>query len=159
MQRSIILAGLLAIATVGVAQAADVRVEDAWSRPALAGRTGVVYLTVQDAGAPDTLTGAGTPIAEQAQLHESFVDHGVAKMRSVQSLPVAPDKPVTLAPNGYHIMLMGLKRPLKAGDTFPVTLTFSNAGAVAATVTVRGAGSHMDMSGMNMAAPTQHQTQ
>jgi periplasmic copper chaperone A len=154
-------AGVLTMAMVGLAQAADVRVEDAWSRPTIAGHTGVVYLTVQDAGAPDTLTGASTPIASQAELHESFVDHGVAKMRAVRSLPVGPDKPVTLAPNGYHIMLMGLKQPLKAGDTFPVTLTFANAGSIAATVTVRGsdsAMSHTDMSGMNMAAPTSHKT-
>lgn len=162
MPRSIILAGLVAISTVDLAQAADIRIEDAWSRPALAGRTGVVYLTVQDAGMPDKLIGAATPIASQAQLHESFVDRGVAKMRDVPSLPVGPGKPVTLAPNGYHIMLMGLKQALKPGDTFPVTLTFANAGAVGATVTVRGAGSalgHTDMSGMNMAEPMQHKTQ
>lgn len=156
MQRSIILAGPLAVAMVGLALAADIRVENAWSRPALAGRTGVVYLTVQDAGAPDKLTGASTPIASQAQLHESFVDHGVAKMRAVQSLPIAPDKPVMLAPNGYHIMLLGLTQALKPGDTFPVTLTFANAGPVVATVMVQGTGnamSHSDMSGMSMAAP------
>lgn len=153
MQRSMMFAGLLTMAMAGLAQAADIRIEDAWSRPALAGRTGVVYLTVQDAGAPDKLTGASTPIASQAQLHESFVDHGVAKMRAVPSLPIGPSKPVTLAPDGYHIMLMGLKQALKPGDTFPVTLTFANAGAIAATVTVRGSGSAM--SGMNMGAPAQ----
>ena len=156
MQRSMVFAGLLTMAMAGLAQAADIRVEDAWSRPAIAGRTGVVYLTVQDTGAPDKLTGASTPVASQAELHESFVDNGVAKMRAVQTLTIAPGKPVTLAPNGYHIMLMGLKQTLKPGDTFPVTLTFANAGAVAATVTVRGAGSamsHTGMSGMNMAAP------
>ena len=158
MRRLMMFAGLLTMATAGLAQAADIRIEDAWSRPALAGRTGVVYLTVHDAGAPDRLTGASTPIASQAQLHESFVDHGVAKMRGVSSLPIEPGKPVALAPNGYHIMLMGLTQALKPGDTFPVTLTFANAGAVAATVTVRGAGgsmNHMDMSGMHMAAPAQ----
>jgi len=161
MRRSMVLAGVLTVATVGLAQGADIQVEDAWSRPALAGGTGVVYLTVQDVGAPDKLTGASTPIAAEAQLHESFVDHGVAKMRDVSSLPVGPGKPVTLAPNGYHIMLMGLKQALKPGDTFPVTLTFANAGAVGATVTVRAGGSvmgHSDMNGMNMSAPMQHQT-
>ena len=158
MQRSMMFAGLLTMAMAGLAQAADIQIEDAWSRPALAGRTGVVYLTMQDAGAPDKLTAVSTPIASQAQLHESFVDHGVAKMRAVPALPVGPGKPVTLAPNGYHIMLMGLSRALQPGDTFPVTLTFAHAGAVAATVTVRGAGAAMSnagMSGMNMAAPTQ----
>ena len=162
MRHAIRLAGLLTVAMAGSAQAADIRIEDAWSRPALAGRTGVVYLTVKDAGAPDKLTGANTPIASLAQLHESFVDNGVAKMRAVPSLLVGPDKPVTLAPNGYHIMLMGLRQALQPGDTFPVTLTFANAGAVATTVTVRSPGSamsHSDMGGMNMAAPTSHRPQ
>ncbi len=162
MRHAVVLAGLLTAAGIGLAQAADVRIEDAWSRPALAGRTGVVYLTVQDTGAPDTLTGASTPVANQAELHESIVDHGVAKMRAVASLDVGPGKPVTLAPNGYHIMLMGLKQPLKAGETFPVTLTFAHAGAVTATVAVRsGSGSAMsntDMGGMNMGTSMQHQT-
>jgi len=44
---------------------------------------------------------------------------------------------VTLAPGGYHIMLMGLKQPLKEGDSFPVTLGFQGSGQVTSTVTVR----------------------
>jgi len=42
-------------------------------------------------------------------------------MRPVAALPVQPGNPVTLAPGGYHIMLMGLKQQLKQGDSFPVT--------------------------------------
>ena len=61
---------------------------------------------------------------------------------------------MTLAPGGYHIMLTGLKQPLKQGDSFPVTLSFAKAGQVTATATVAKAGRHhagMDhgsMSGM-----------
>jgi hypothetical protein len=35
-------------------------------------------------------------------------------------------------------MLIGLKRPLKEGDAFPLTLTFANAGPVQVRVRVRG---------------------
>ena len=50
------------------------------------------------------------------------------KMRPVGPLPIEPGKPVTLAPGGYHIMLSGLKRSLKQGDSFPITLSFAKAG-------------------------------
>src|SRR5581483_4449831 len=102
--------------------------------------TGVVYLTVTDSGAPNVLTGVSSPVAAKADLHESFDDHGVMKMRPVSQLPVSQGKPVTLKPGGYHIMLMGLKQPLTAGSTFPVTLTFANGGAVTAMAAVQKAG-------------------
>jgi len=56
-------------------------------------------------------------------VHQSIVDGGVMKMRPVASLPIESDKPMTLAPGGYHIMLSGLKQALKQGDSFPITLT------------------------------------
>ena len=78
-------------------------------------------------------------------------------MRGVAALPMTAGNPVTLAPGGYHIMLMGLKQPLKQGDTFPITLSFAKAGQLTATVTVQkpGAGmpmGHDSMGGMNMPA-------
>ena len=98
MHRVVLAAILLAIPVRAVAQQNGIRVENAWSRAAMAGRTGVVYLTITDTGAPDRLTGASSPVAASADLHESFTDHGIAKMRSVAALPVEPGQPVTLAP-------------------------------------------------------------
>ncbi len=112
------------------AEQAGIHIDHAWSRAAMAGREGVVYLTITDTGAPDTLTGVTTPVAAEAALHRSVDDHGVMKMRPVGALPIEPGKPVTLAPGGYHIMLMGLKQALKQGDSFPVTLSFAKAGQV-----------------------------
>ena len=121
----------------------------------MTGRTGVVYLTITDTGAPDRLTGASSPVAASADLHELFTDHGIAKMRTIAALPVDTGKPVTLAPNGYHIMLTGLKQPLNQDDRFSVTLIFEKAGPVTATVIVQKAGAgmpmgHDAMGGMNM---------
>jgi periplasmic copper chaperone A len=69
-------------------------------------------------------------------------------MRPVGPLPVGPGKPLVLAPGGYHVMLMGLKQPLKAGDSFPVTLTFAKAGAINATASVGKAGAPAPQAGM-----------
>jgi periplasmic copper chaperone A len=65
------------------------------------------------------------------------------KMRSVASLPIESDKPVILAPGGFHIMLSGLKQALKQGDSFPITLSFTKAGQVTASATVAKAGATM----------------
>ncbi len=124
------------LTTVARAEQSGIQIDHVWSRAAMAGHEGVVYLTITDTGAPDTLTGVTTPVSAEAALHRSSDDHGVMKMRPVGPLPIEPGKPVTLAPGGYHIMLMGLKQALKQGDSFPVTLTFANAGQVTATAIV-----------------------
>jgi periplasmic copper chaperone A len=154
MRRVVLAAILIATPVYGFAQQNGIKVENAWSRAAMAGRTGVVYLTIVDTGAPDRLVGASAPVARAADLHESFTDHGVTKMRAVAALPVEPGKPVTLAPNSYHIMLTDLKQPLNPGDSFPLTLTFEKAGPVTATVAVQKAGasvptSHDSMDGVH----------
>lgn len=138
--RGLLLSALMAVPAFALAGQDCIEVDKAWSRAAMQGRVGVVYLTIVDNGAADKLTGVSSPVAAKAELHESFSEGGVAKMRSVTSLAVEPAKPVVLAPGGYHIMLMGLKQPLKQGDAFPITLSFANAGQVTAQVTVAAPG-------------------
>jgi copper(I)-binding protein len=144
---------LLSLPLAALAQTGPIEVQHAWSRPAMAGHTGVIYLTITDHGAPDRLVGVASP-AGRAELHESFDDHGVMKMRAVQALPVAPGTSVALKPGGYHIMLMDLKHDLNAGDSVPVTLKFAKAGQVKAMAMVEknaAAGTqHGDMGGMKM---------
>jgi copper(I)-binding protein len=140
LRQAVICLLIAAAPLVAHAEQNGIKIENAWSRAAMAGRTGVVYLTVTDSGGNDRLVSVTSPVATEAMLHESFTDHGVAKMRPVATLQVAPGQPITLAPGGYHIMLMGLKQPLKPGDTFPLMLKFDQAGQVTTTVTVRKAG-------------------
>jgi len=153
--RALLAAVLVAMPLAAFADATGIHVDHAWSRAAMAGRVGVVYLTITDIGQPDTLTAVAASVATTAELHENINDNGVMKMRSVASLPIVPGKTLTLAPGGYHIMLMNLKLPLKEGDHFPITLNFAKAGAVTTTVTVEKAGApampamdHDSMGGM-----------
>jgi periplasmic copper chaperone A len=141
--RPLLVAILLALPLAAFADEAGIHVDHVWSRAAMAGHEGAVYLTITDTGAQDTLTGITTPVATKADLHETINDHGVMKMRPVTALTVEPRKPVTLAPGGYHIMLMDLKQALKQGDSFPVTLSFAKAGQVTATATGEKAGAMM----------------
>jgi hypothetical protein len=158
--RPLLAVVLVILPLAAFADETGIHVDHVWSRAAMAGHEGVIYLTISDTGTPDMLIGVTTPVAAEAALHQSIDDHGVAKMRPVVSLPIESGKPVTLAPGSYHIMLLGLKQTLKEGDSFPVTLRFAKAGQVTATATVEKAGAtkpgmdHGNMSGMgNMPMP------
>ena len=132
---------LLLAMGVSAAYADALSVTDAWARASIGTATpGVVYLTIHNTGTGDTLTGLSTPAAATASLHESRTKDGVASMAPVSALVIAPGNTVKFAPGGYHVMLEGLTRALKAGDTFPLTLTFAHAGAVTTTVVVRALG-------------------
>jgi len=146
--RSWLIVLLTLVSAVALADPVNIRIDHVWSRAMPAGATGVVYFTITNHGAPDALTSVATPVAASAGLHESIDDHGVMKMRPVASLAVTPGNPVTLAPGGYHIMLMGLKHALVAGTSFPLTLTFENAGSITVTAMVQA---------MGATAPATHQ--
>ena len=134
---------LISLLPVAALAQSGLAVEHVWSRAAPQGGVGVLFMTVTDDGPPDRLVGVSTPVAERSELHESMNDNGVMKMRAADKLPVAPGKPLVLAPGGYHVMLMGLKRPLREGERFPVTLTFEKAGAVTTEAIVAKAGARM----------------
>lgn len=118
-----------------------VMVHDAWAR-ASAGNatTGAAYVTLMGGEAPDQLVGASTPAAANAEVHESFTDNGVMKMRAAPLVPIPPGKTVTFAPGGYHVMLTGLKRPLAGGQSFPLTLTFAHCAPVTVEVKIQALG-------------------
>ena len=143
MRHFLVLLLLLGVASPVRAADGSIRVDHAWSRAAAAGRVGVLYLTVTDSGVPDRLVGVDTEVADKAELHESLSENRVMKMRPVQAIPVTPGEPTVLKPGGYHVMLLGLRRELKDGDSFPVTLHFASGGAVTTTANVAKAGAAM----------------
>jgi copper(I)-binding protein len=73
------------------------------------------------------------------------MDGDVMKMRQVEAIEVPAGKSVELKPGGLHIMFIGLKAPLKAGDKFPLKLKFEKAGEVTVQVNVEAAGASHDM--------------
>jgi copper(I)-binding protein len=122
------------------APAQGIQVTDAWSRPTPPGiDVGVAYFTIRNTGKSDRLLRVTSPVAKSAELHVSAVTDGVMKMEGLGAVEVGTGSPVSFEPSGRHVMLMGLKKPLKEGDVFPLTLTFANAGRVQTSVRVRGA--------------------
>jgi len=149
------LSFLLALALPALAQELPIRIADPKARPTAPGGTGVVYMTViNHADADDDLTGMSTPIADKAEMHRSVTKNGVTSMEAVADLPIKAHGNAAFEPGGLHIMLTGLKQPLKVGDSFPLQLRFAKVGAITVTVSVqaiKGTAKPMaDMPGMKM---------
>jgi periplasmic copper chaperone A len=100
-----------------------------------------VFLTIANSAAePDVLVGAKTDIAEMAGLHTVVKDdQGGMKMTPVENIPVPASGSVELKPGSLHVMLMKLRKDLRTGDTFPLTLSYQKAGDMTVQVKVQPA--------------------
>ena len=100
-------------------------------------RTGAVYLTMSNHGAAmDRLVAISTPVAGKAELHTAVMENNIMKMRRLSAIEVHPGEPSVLRPGGMHVMLMGLRAPLREGDVFPLMLRFEKAGRLEVRVEV-----------------------
>jgi hypothetical protein len=118
-----------------------VTVSAAWARATPPGMSvAAVYLTLTGGPQADRLVGAETPRAAMAQIHVVTEAEGMARMRPTEGVDVPAHQSVKLAPQGTHIMLMDLPRPLVAGEHFPLTLQFERAGRIGVSVEVRAPG-------------------
>jgi hypothetical protein len=116
-----------------------ITIQDAWTRatPGNA-RTAAVYFTAINRGSEsDRITSASSPASDRAEMHTNIHDGDIMRMRRVISVDVPAGGRAEFKPNGFHVMLTGLKGPLKAGDKVPLTLHFDRAGDMTITVTVR----------------------
>jgi periplasmic copper chaperone A len=106
-------------------------IEHPWARPTLPGQSvGGAYLGIHNSGsAPDRLLGASMPGA-MVEVHEMRMEGNVMRMREIGALDLPAGKSVTLSPGGLHLMLMGLKAPLKLGDKPALKLRFEKAGEI-----------------------------
>jgi copper(I)-binding protein len=138
-----VFAIVLGAATLQAQSSGTIAIEKPFSRATPGGaQVAAGYMTIVNKGAvADRLIAVASPAADKVQVHEMSMDGGVMKMRELPNgLPIEAGKSVSLAPGGYHLMMMGLKAPLKAGDKVPVTLTFEKAGKVDVTLEVQSIG-------------------
>lgn len=122
-------------------RAGDISITAPHARPTVPGQPGgAAYVTLENTGgSADRLVGVTSPVARSAEIHTMRMDGDVMRMREAGELPLPPAAKVEMKPGmGYHIMLIGLKQPLQAGATFPITLTFEKAGKVEVPVVVDG---------------------
>lgn len=151
------IVGCLLAMTAGIALPAfaqsTIEVSNAWARATIsAQKTSGIYLDIRST-APARLVGVASPAAARVELHNMKMEGSVMKMSAVESIDLAAGQTVKLAPGGYHVMLIDLKQPLKAGDSVPLTLTIMRADKSKATVEAKA--EVRDMAGAPKGA-TQH---
>lgn len=142
--------------------AGAIQISDVWARPAITmggdsgaamgdakptgaamaggegGSNGAMYLTISNSGdAPDRLVKASGDIAKSIELHTVIKNGDVMQMRPVEAIDVPAKGSVKLMPGSFHVMLIGLNRELKLGDTFDITLQFEKAGPIKVQATVK----------------------
>ncbi|MGG5821142.1 copper chaperone PCu(A)C [Falsiroseomonas sp. HW251] len=123
------------------AQQPAVRVEQPWTRAAGAGATGAGFMILRNTAAvPDRLVSARSPAARAVELHTSYREGDVMRMRPVQGIDLPAGQAVTLAPGGFHLMLVGLAAATRQGEQVPLTLVFEKAGEVTVQLPVQSAG-------------------
>ncbi|PFG09416.1 MULTISPECIES: copper chaperone PCu(A)C [unclassified Marinobacter] len=117
-----------------------VMVEHGWSRPTPPGAAvGVGYMVIHNhTDAAVRLIGATTEVATDVSIHETLADNGMMRMKPLpDGLNIDARQSVEFKPLSYHLMLEGLKQPLKVGQKIPVTLTFERIPAQHAVLNVR----------------------
>jgi periplasmic copper chaperone A len=123
-------------------KAADIEVDHVWAPPTTGAMltNSAAYMRLTDRGIePDELVSASSPVAAKVELHVFNVDNGIYGMHRVDAIQVSPGAAATvLQPGGAHVMLKGLKQPLKVGEAFPLSLTFRKAGELTVEVKVEG---------------------
>ncbi|MCS7011768.1 MAG: copper chaperone PCu(A)C [Anaerolineales bacterium] len=117
--------------------AVNLSIEEAWARPGMAGGNSAVYFVIENLGMPDNLLAASSDVAKAVELHETVMEGDQMKMKHLHQVPIPAGEKTHFQPGGLHVMLIGLQRDLKVGDTFELTLTFQQAGDQTITVTVQ----------------------
>lgn len=140
------LAVLAACSSAAVPPSARIAVTDAWARSSSAmASAGAAYATITNAGGTaDALIGASSPAAATVEIHET-VSMGspdasggaMMGMQPVARVEIPAGESLQLRPGSYHVMLIGLVKDLKAGDTIDLTLTFEKAGPITVKAPVR----------------------
>jgi copper(I)-binding protein len=141
-----ILTGLLVLSACGKKE--GIEISDVWARTSMQGMNSAVYFVIQNhnAGA-DELIGASSDVADAVEVHESKMEGEVMMMNRVEAVALEPSAKVEFKPGGYHVMLIGLKQDLKAGDEITVTLQFRDSPDITIQATVKDASGMQNMGG------------
>jgi copper(I)-binding protein len=113
-------------------------IDKAWSLPLPpVSKNGAAYFSIKNHGPADKLLSASSDIAEQVEMHIIVHSEGQMKMQQLESVEVPMHGSVNFEPGGMHIMLVGLKEPLKEGNRYSLKLNFEKAGKVEVMIMVQ----------------------
>ena len=140
----------LSLPIAACTQPAPLEVKDVWARETVANAANAaVYMTITSP-TPDRLIAATASVAKKTDLMTMEGGSGAMGMKYLRAIDIPAGKPVSLNSGGLHIWLAGLNRPLKSGQSFPLTLKFEKAGAREVVVSVIEPAAAPPMAGMRM---------
>ena len=140
MTRFLLIPALALLAACSQQGKTEIEVTDAWARPTRGDAPGAVYVTIENRGGnDDRLVGAMTDRAAMAMVHQTEMSDGVARMRMAGEINLPAGDRIEMVPGGTHIMLEGLRTPLRPGNRFEMVLKFRESGDERVTVRVASA--------------------
>ena len=148
LSRSLCFLTVFLLQSIANAGAQGITVQDAWIRgiPPSATTT-AAFMAIHNAGSDDAiLKSADCEVAENVQIHTMEQVGEIMKMKEVSELRIPANGQAILAPKGYHIMLIGLVRPIKEGESIPLSLNFADRPTVVVDAVVKKWGSMPPMS-------------
>ncbi len=115
-----------------------IEIENPWVREASKyGNVSAAYMTIKNNGDEiDYLIDVNSDVAQIVQIHKMTYKNGVAGMERVKELEIPPKSKVDLT-GQYHIMLIKLKKDLKAGQHVKLTLIFKKSGKITVDAVVK----------------------
>lgn len=132
---AVLMAGVLL--STGV-HAEDIQVEGAWIRATPPGRDAASVFMYVSSKQDAKLVGASSPASRAVELRTMLHKGGTMKTITVESIALPAGKRMDMTSiHSYHLTLTGLKAPLKAGDTVPLTLDIEMPGSAAAKLDVQ----------------------
>lgn len=117
----------------------NISVEDVWARPSpMVEGNGAVYMTLKNSGgSDDMLLSASTDVANVVEIHETVMENDMMKMSPIPNITIPASGSAILEPGGKHIMLIGLKQGLNAGDSIEVRLNFEKSEPITINAKIR----------------------
>ena len=119
---------VLSIVSIAAVFGADIEIERAYARASIPNMpNSAAFFVIKNNSDKDiAITSANSDVAEKNELHTHIKENKMMKMMKIEKLVVPAKSSLELKSGGDHVMLMGLKKELKAGDEINLELSFSD---------------------------------
>ena len=136
---------VLSIASIAAVFGADIEIEGAYARASIPNvpNSAAFFVIKNNSDKDIAITSANSDIAEKNELHTHIKENQMMKMMKIEKLVVPAKSSLELKSGGDHVMLMGLKKELKAGDEISLELSFSDGDKKSIKVPVKDLASTM----------------
>ena len=122
------------------AKIGNLKIDDIWARTGQPGQVSAAYMEIKNKSDADKIVSANCDCAKATELHDVKMVDGTMKMVQIPAMDIPANGELKLKPGSYHIMLIGLNRPLVAGETLPIKVKFEKAGEVTVQAKVKDKG-------------------